>query len=220
MTREQAKKALKEIGIEPTEEHVTKLLNTVGAEIQKEKENGIKWAEKAARADQMQKEIDNLKRERMITTEKREAEKQFEDAAIKEEIENLKKQIEEANREALASKIKSVFASAGLEADIYCPPINTFYNMPEAQALEVAHDIAEAMADETKSIIAKGRLAWERDALKKTPNPYGGSCNTGCKGLDDSSAASEYAKKYSEQRTQGYTGQSNLLGGENASINF
>lgn len=169
MTREQAKKALKEIGIEPTEEHVTKLLNTVGAEIQKEKEKGIKWAEKAARADQMQKEIDNLKRERMITTEKREAEKQFEDAAIKEEIENLKKQIEEANREALASKIKSVFASAGLEADIYCPPINTFYNMPEAQALEVAHDIAEAMADETKSIIAKGRLAWERDALKKTP---------------------------------------------------
>ena len=132
----------------------------------------------------------------------------------------MKKQIEEANREALASKIKSVFASAGLEADIYCPPINTFYNMPEAQALEVAYDIAEAMADETKSIIAKGRLAWERDALKKSPNPYGGSCNTGCKGLDDSSAASEYAKKYSEQRTQGYTGQSNLLGGENASINF
>ena len=58
MTREQAKKALKEIGIEPTEEHVTKLLNTVGAEIQKEKEKGIKWAEKAARADQMQKEIE------------------------------------------------------------------------------------------------------------------------------------------------------------------
>ena len=49
MTREQAKKALKEIGIEPTEEHVTKLLNTVGAEIQKEKEKGIKWAEKAAK---------------------------------------------------------------------------------------------------------------------------------------------------------------------------
>ena len=56
--------------------------------------------------------------------------------------------------------------------------------------------------------------------LKKTPNPYGGSCKTAAKGLEDFWVASEYAKKYSEQRTQGYTGQSNLSGGENASINF
>lgn len=216
MTREQAKKTLKEIGAEVTEENVSKYLDSIGAEIQKEKEKGMKWAEKVARADELQKELDDLKRERITEAEKREAEKQFEDAAVKEEIENLKRQVAEANRKALASKIKPIFASAGLDADIYCPPINTFYNMPEDQAIEMAHDIAEEMANEKKSIIAKERLAWEQDALKKTPNPYGYSLAIGS---DDSSVGSEYAKKYCEQRAQGYTGQSNLLGGD-APINF
>ena len=62
MTREQAKQVLIGFGIEePSEEQVTKYLDSVETETKKVKEKNTSLKEKADKADDLQKELDDAK---------------------------------------------------------------------------------------------------------------------------------------------------------------
>ena len=68
MTREQAKQVLIGFGIEePSEEQVTKYLDSVEAETKKVKEKNTSLKEKADKADDLQKELDDLKAQNMLS---------------------------------------------------------------------------------------------------------------------------------------------------------
>lgn len=72
MTREQAKQVLIGFGIEePSEEQVTKYLDSVETETKKVKEKNASLKEKADKADSLQKELDDLKAQNMTDAENR-----------------------------------------------------------------------------------------------------------------------------------------------------
>lgn len=71
MTREQAKQKLNALGIaEPTEDQITALLNTIGAETKKEKDRADGLKEKADKADQLQTQLDELNNQNLSDIEK------------------------------------------------------------------------------------------------------------------------------------------------------
>ena len=62
MTREQAKQVLIGMGVaEPSEEQVSKLLDSISAETKKEKDKNVSLKEKAEKADSLEKELEELK---------------------------------------------------------------------------------------------------------------------------------------------------------------
>jgi membrane-associated HD superfamily phosphohydrolase len=71
MSREQAKQNLVALGIaEPTDEQVTNYLNKVNGEIQKEKDNAAEYKEKAEKADELQKKLDDMEAGNLSEIEK------------------------------------------------------------------------------------------------------------------------------------------------------
>ena len=77
MTREQAKQALIGMGVaEPSEEQVSKLLDSISAETKKEKDKNVSLKEKAEKADSLEKELEELKKQNMTEAEKAELERQ------------------------------------------------------------------------------------------------------------------------------------------------
>lgn len=71
MTREQAKAKLIEFGIaEPTEEAVTKYLNSVSDETKAEKDRADKYKEDAEKAKDLQKQLDDIERQNLSDIEK------------------------------------------------------------------------------------------------------------------------------------------------------
>lgn len=71
MTREQAKQNLISIGVEdPTDEQITKYLNQVNGETQKEKDKAAQYKEKADKADEYKAKIDELEAGNMTELEK------------------------------------------------------------------------------------------------------------------------------------------------------
>lgn len=75
MTREQAKKKLIDLGIsEPTEEQVTKYLDTVTEETKTEKSRAEKYKTDAQKAKELQEELDRINSEKLSEDEKTRAE--------------------------------------------------------------------------------------------------------------------------------------------------
>lgn len=71
MSREQAKQNLVALGIaEPTDEQVTNYLNKVNGEIQKEKDKAVEYKEKAEKADELQKKLDDMEAGNLSEIEK------------------------------------------------------------------------------------------------------------------------------------------------------
>ena len=71
MSREQAKQNLVALGIaEPTDEQVTNYLNKVNGEIQKEKDKAAAYKEKAEKADELQKKLDEMEAGNLSEIEK------------------------------------------------------------------------------------------------------------------------------------------------------
>ena len=71
MSREQAKQNLVALGIaEPTDEQVTNYLNKVNGEIQKEKDKVAEYKEKADKADELQKKLDDMEAGNLSEIEK------------------------------------------------------------------------------------------------------------------------------------------------------
>ena len=71
MTRAEAKKMLINFGIEePTDQQITNYLDSVSEEVQKEKTRADGFKEKADKADELQKQLDEIEQQNMSELEK------------------------------------------------------------------------------------------------------------------------------------------------------
>nr|DAE33578.1 MAG TPA: hypothetical protein [Caudoviricetes sp.] len=194
MTREQAKQVLIGMGIEePSDEQVTKYLDSVTGEVKKEKDKNTSLKEKADKAETLQKELDELKQQNMTDAEKAELERQKEKAANEKRISDLETALANSQKEALTGKITSIFASAGMKGDAYTGAIKAFSVLPAADALNEARSFVDGISTENKTALETAKAAWEKEVLKNTPNPGGGT-KGGKK--EEKSKAEEYFEKY------------------------
>ena len=194
MTREQAKQVLIGMGIEePSDEQVSKYLDSVTGEVKKEKDKNTSIKEKADKAEALQKELDELKQQNMTDAEKAELERQKEKAANEKRISDLETALANSQKEALTGKITSIFASAGMEGDAYTGAIKAFSVLPAADALNEAQSFVDGISTENKTALETAKAAWEKEVLKNTPNPGGGT-KGGKK--EEKSKAEEYFEKY------------------------
>ena len=197
MTREQAKQVLIDMGIEePSEEQVKKYLDSVANETKKEKDKNALLQEKANKSADLEKELDDLKKQNMTEAERLEAERQKEKEAVDKELADLKAALAESNRKALTSDITSIFANAGLSSELYASAIKAYasapYEKPEDLLKEV-ETFVNGVSEANKTTLDTAKAAWEKEALNNTPNPGGGNGGK----QEKVSKASEYAKQYS-----------------------
>lgn len=200
MTREQAKQVLIGMGIEePSDEQVTKYLDSVTGEVKKEKDKNTSLKEKADKAEALQKELDELKQQNMTDAEKAELERQKEKAANEKRISDLESALATSQKEALTGKITSIFANAGMKGDAYAGAIKAFSNINAKDALKEAQTFVDGISVENKNALDTAKAAWEKEALENTPNPGGGKSG---EEPEKKSEASEYAKAYSARMNQ------------------
>ena len=186
MTRAEAKKMLISFGIEePTDQQITNYLDSVSGEVQKEKLRADGLKEKADKADQLQKQLDEIEQQNMS------------------ELEREKKRAEAA--EALAAeravaltmaKVTSVFAEAGMVGDTYKGAIKAFSAMAEEEAIKEATAFVNGISESKKAALETEKSEWEAKKLQTTPNPGGGASQ---KKDEDESPAAKYAREYSER---------------------
>lgn len=198
MTREQAKQVLIGMGIEePSDEQVSKYLDSVTGEVKKEKDKNTSIKEKADKAEALQKELDELKQQNMTDAEKQEAERKKEKEAVDKELADLKAALAESNKKALTSEITSAFTAAGLSTETYATAIKAFASMPVDKSEDVMNEVkafVDGISAANKTALETAKAAWEEETLKSTPNPGGGA---GSGKETKKSEASEYAKAYS-----------------------
>lgn len=200
MTREQAKQVLIGMGIEePSDEQVTKYLDSVTGEVKKEKDKNTSLKEKADKAETLQKELDELKQQNMTDAEKQEAERKKEKEAMDKELADLKAALAESNKKALTSEITSAFANAGISTETYASAIKAFASMPADKSEDVMNEVkafVDGISAANKTALETAKAAWEEETLKSTPNPGGGA---GKKEEKEESIGAKYAKKFSAQ---------------------
>lgn len=200
MTREQAKQVLIGMGIEePSDEQVSKYLDSVTGEVKKEKDKNASLQEKANKAADLEKELEELKQQNMTDAEKAELERQKEKAANEKRISDLESALATSQREALTGKITSIFANAGMQDDAYAGAIKAFSNMNEEDALKEAQTFVDGISEINKTTLDTAKAAWGKEILENTPNPGGGA---GDSNETKKSDASEYAKAYSARMNQ------------------
>ena len=190
MTREDVKK----IFPDATDEQITSFLNQSNSDVAKEKAKAQKVKEQAEKADALEKELEELKKQNMSESEKAELERQKEKAANEKRISDLESALKAAQKDALTGKITSIFASAGMKGDAYAGAIKAFSNMDAEDALKEAQTFVDGISEVNKSTLDTAKAAWEKEALEKTPNPGGGKSGGE---PEKKSEASEYAKAYS-----------------------
>lgn len=217
MTREQAKQVLIGMGIEePSEEQVKKYLDSVANETKKEKDRNTLLQEKANKAAELEKELEELKQQNMTEAERLEAERKKEKEAVDKELADLKSALAESNKKALISEITSMFANAGLSKEIYESVIEAYasapYEKPE-DATKKVEAFVHGVSESNKAALDIAKAAWEKDALEQTPNPGGGNCGSG---REEKSGAAKYAAERSKQ----LSGSEKTDFGGNAPINF
>jgi len=198
MTREQAKQVLIGMGIEePSDEQVSKYLDSVTGEVKKEKDKNASLQEKANKAADLEKELEELKQQNMTDAERQEDERRKEKEAVDKELADLKAALAESNKKALTSEITSAFANAGLSTEAYASAIKAFASMPADKSEDVMKEVktfVDGISAENKNTLDTAKAAWEKEALEKTPNPGGGKSGGE---PEKKSEASEYAKAYS-----------------------
>lgn len=187
MTRAEAKKMLISFGIEePTDQQITNYLDSVSGEVQKEKTRADGLKEKADKADELQKQLDEIEQQNMSELEK---EKKRADAA-----EALA--AERATALTMA-KVTSVFAEAGMVGDTYKGAIKAFSAMTEEDAIKEATTFVNGISESKKTALETAKSEWEAEKLKSTPNPGGGADPH--KKEEEESDAAKYAREYSER---------------------
>nr|DAE32546.1 MAG TPA: Major head protein [virus sp. ctEfN2] len=190
MTREDVKK----IFPDATDEQITSFLNQSNSDVAKEKAKAQKVKEQAEKADALETELEELKRQNMTDAEKAELERQKEKATNEKRISDLESALKAAQKDALTGKITSIFASAGMKGDAYAGAIKAFSNMDAEDALKEAQTFVDGISEVNKSTLDTAKAAWEKEALENTPNPGGGKSGGE---PEKKSEASEYAKAYS-----------------------
>ena len=173
---------------------MTSFLNQSNSDVAKEKAKAQKVKEQAEKADALEKELEELKKQNMSESEKAELERQKEKAANEKRISDLESALKAAQKDALTGKITSIFASAGMKGDAYAGAIKAFSNMDAEDALKEAQAFVDGISEVNKSTLDTAKAAWEKEALENTPNPGGGKSGGE---PEKKSEASEYAKAYS-----------------------
>lgn len=159
MTRSEAKSKLISYGIaEPTEEQITDLLNSIGAETKKEKDRADGYKAKADKADELQAELDKINEQNLSETEK-----------ANKELEKANQRIAELER---TDAIRTQRAMA----------IDKFKITAE-QANEVVKDDGSLDYEKLGQIIAEKETASanakEQELANKAGNPGGGNNGAG-----------------------------------------
>ena len=190
MTREDVKR----IFPDATDDQITSFLNQSNSDVAKEKAKAQKAKEQADKAETLEKELEELKKQNMTEAEKAELERQKEKAANEKRISDLESALATSQKEALTGKITSIFANAGMKGDAYAGAIKAFSNMDAEDALKEAQTFVDGISEVNKSTLDTAKAAWEKEALEKTPNPGGGKSGGE---PEKKSEASEYAKAYS-----------------------
>jgi septal ring factor EnvC (AmiA/AmiB activator) len=190
MTREDVKK----IFPDATDDQITSFLNQSNSDVAKEKAKAQKVKEQADKAEALEKELEELKKQNMTEAEKAELERQKEKAANEKRISDLESALAISQKEALTGKITSIFANAGMKGDAYAGAIKAFSNMNAEDALKEAQTFVDGISVENKNALDTAKAAWEKEALENTPNP---GCGKSGGEPEKKSEASEYAKAYS-----------------------
>lgn len=190
MTREDVKK----IFPEATDEQITSFLNQSNSDVAREKAKNQKLKEQADKADQYEKELEELKQQNMTEAEKLEAERQKEKADNEKRISDLETALAASNRKALTSDISSMFANAGLSTETYSGAIKAFSAMSQEEAMKEAESFVKEVSEANKTALDTAKANWEKEVLEGTPNPGGGK-NDNKK--EEKSAAADFAKQYS-----------------------
>lgn len=190
MTREDVKK----IFPDATDDQITSFLNQSNSDVAKEKAKAQKVKEQADKAEALEKELEELKKQNMTEAEKAELERQKEKAANEKRISDLESALAISQKEALTGKITSIFANAGMKGDAYAGAIKAFSNINAEDALKEAQTFVDGISVENKNALDTAKAAWEKEALENTPNP---GCGKSGGEPEKKSEASEYAKAYS-----------------------
>lgn len=184
MTREQAKQKLISFGVaEPTEEQISDLLNSINAETKKEKDKFDELKAKADKADDLQKQLDDLNSQNLSDIEK--ANKALETA--NDRIAELEK------AQAIATQRNSVAEK---------------FKVTSEQAKQIVKDDGSFDYDVLGQIISDkenaAATAKEQEIANNATNPGGGSAG----GNNDTKSTAE---KIAEKMFSGKKQENNIL---------
>lgn len=185
MTRAEAKKMLISFGIEePTDQQITSYLDSVSGEVQKEKTRADGLKEKAEKADELKRQLDEIEQQNMSELEKEKKRAEAAEALAAERAVAL-----------TMAKVTSVFAEAGMVGDTYKGAIKAFSAMAEEDAIKEATAFVNGISESKKTALETAKSEWEAEKLKYTPNPGGGADPN--KKDDKESPAAKYARERS-----------------------
>lgn len=159
MTRTQAKQQLIDLGIsEPTEEQITKLLDSVTEETKSEKARADKYKEKADKADDLEQQLTDLQYQNLSDDEKRQKEK-----------EQLEQKVAELTANSFKSEAKAILKGAGMDDE----SIKALLPGMIADTLENTQARANAYVSAMNKSIENAIKAKEKDDLDGTGTPGG-----------------------------------------------
>ena len=191
MTREQAKQKLISFGVaEPTDEHITDFLNTIGTETKKEKDRADGYKAKADKADELQTQLDDLNSQNLS------------------DIEKANKELEKANeRIAELEKNDAIKTQRSLAMEKF--------KVTAEQAKQIVKDDGSLDYDILGQIISDkesaSATAKEQEIADNATNPGGGGAGAN---NDKKSTAEKIAEKMFSGQKQENNILSHYLGGK------
>ena len=184
MTREDVLKLFPEA----TDEQITNLLNKNNQEVVREKEKVEQYKAKANKADELQSQLDSLNNQNLSEIEKANAER---DKALNS-VADLEKTIK-------SMQLKTGLAEQGIIGEQADKLIESFNGGNFDTAL-----LGQIIVEKNKTAIAD----YEKEVLKKTPNPFGSGI-----GDDNKTTAEKIAEKMFSGRKQENNILSHYVGG-------
>lgn len=203
ITREQAKKNLIELGVEqPTDEQITKYLNSFSGEVQKAEKKAEANKAELERLKAIEEELE-AEREKNLTAEEK-AKKAEETVQKALEAASLK-EVEFAKKVSRLS-VEKILAEAGLSEDDYSGFIDGIVLEDEEQSKKLATNLANTLNTKLTSQKEALQTEFEKQLLEHTPNPSGGNGGTG-----GQSKAAELAVKMAKANAASTSGGDTII---------
>lgn len=186
MTREQAKKNLIEMGVEqPSEEQITKYLNSFSGEVQKAEKKAEANQEELERLKAIEQELE-AEREKNLTAEEK-AKKAEE--AVQKALESAKLKESEFAKKISRLSVEKILTEAGLTADDYAGFVDGIVHEDEELSKTLATNLASTLNAKLNVQKEAMQAEFDKKMLEHTPNPGGTSGSGG----DGKSRAEELA---------------------------
>lgn len=203
ITREQAKKKLIELGIEqPTEEQITKYLNSVVGEVQKAEKKAEEDKAELERLKAIEEELEAEKEKNLTAEEKA---KKAEEAVQKAMEAARLKEVEYAKKVSRLS-VEKILAEAGLTEDDYTGFIDGIVLEDEEQSKKLATNLANTLNAKLTGQKEAMQAEFDKKLLESTPNPSGGAS-----GGEGQSKAAELAVKLAKANTASTSGGDTII---------